>query len=78
MVGGARASGELEEAIAYYKQHLEHFGTNILILNTIGDCYFSLDNLDEALYAWEKSLEINPEQKRIREKVTIIKKKSHE
>jgi GWxTD domain-containing protein len=69
-----QALGELNEAIAYYKQHLDHFGTNIFILNTIGDCYFSLGNLDEALYAWEKSLEINPEQENIQKKVNTIKR----
>jgi tetratricopeptide (TPR) repeat protein len=73
-----QVSGELDEAITYYKEYLTHFGTNILILNAIGDCYFTLGDLDEALYAWEKSLEINPNQEKIQEKVNSIKRNTNE
>jgi hypothetical protein len=50
-------------------------GTNLLILNSIGECYFRLGNIDEALIAWEKSLEIDSNQVDIKEKVKSIKEK---
>ena len=70
-----QALSQFDEAIVYYKEYLSHYGTNLEILNSIGECYFNIGNLDEALYAWEKSLEINPEQERIREKIKLLKEK---
>ncbi len=71
----SQALGELAEAIAYYKEYLAHYGTNILILNSIGECYYQMNNLEEALIAWERSLQINPEQENIKKLVDSIKKK---
>ncbi|MBC7364034.1 MAG: GWxTD domain-containing protein [Candidatus Aminicenantes bacterium] len=67
--------GRYEEAIAYYKKYLNHFGTNIKILNAIGECYLKLGNTEEALYAWERSLQLEPNQEKIREKVKSLKDK---
>lgn len=64
-----------EEAIAYFKQHLSRFGTNLKILNAIGQNYLLLGKPKEALVALEKSLELNPEQEEIKELVELIKKK---
>ncbi len=71
----SQALGELAEAASYYKDYLNHFGTNIIILNAIGDCYYQLENFKEALVAWEKSLELNPKQERISSLVKKIKEK---
>lgn len=70
-----QALQEYEEAISYYKAYLSHFGTNINILNSIGECYYRLSNIEEALIAWEKSLEFNPKQKNIRKLVDSLKQK---
>lgn len=70
-----QAMGELEEAISYYKEHLSHFGTNIPILNSIGECYYRLGRREDALLAWEKSLEINPNQEDIKRRVESLKNK---
>lgn len=76
IVGQAsQALGELAEAIAYYKEYLAHYGTNLFILNSIGDCYYRLGNIEEALIAYEKSLEINPKQERVRKIVDALKEK---
>lgn len=69
------ALGKLEEAITYYKDYLSHYGVNIHILNSIGECYYRLGNKEEAVVAWEKSLEINPKQENIRKLVESIKEK---
>lgn len=66
---------EYEEAISYYKAYLSHFGTNINILNSIGECYYRLGNIEEALIAWEKSLELNPKQENVKKLVDSLKQK---
>lgn len=65
---------DLEEAISYYKEYLVHHGTNLNILNSIGECYYKLGKTQEALVAWEKSLKINPKQKAIKKIVDSIRK----
>ncbi|MBE0460930.1 MAG: GWxTD domain-containing protein [Candidatus Aminicenantes bacterium] len=70
-----QALGELAEAISYYKDYLSHYGTNLLILNSIGTCYYQLGNREEALIAWEKSLELNPNQEKLKNIVESIKEK---
>ena len=70
-----QALGHLDLAIASFKDYLTHFGTNINILNAVGECYAGLGNNVEALVAWEKSLELNPNQPSLREKVTALKDK---
>lgn len=67
--------GELAEAIVYYKSYLAYYGTHIQILNSVGECYNQLGNKEEALAAWEKSLELDPRQERLRKLVESIKGK---
>ncbi len=69
----SQALGELADAVAYYKEYLTRFGTNILVLNAIGDCYYKLGNKEEALTAWEKSLELNPNQAELKARVKSLK-----
>jgi GWxTD domain-containing protein len=70
-----QALSELAEAISYYKSYLDYFGTNIQILNSVGECYLQLGNREEALTAWTRSLELNPNQDDLREKVESLKNK---
>jgi len=67
--------GELAEAIAHYKGYLGHFGANISVLNSIGDCYYQLGNWEEARVAWQRSLEISPNQEEVRKKLDSLKEK---
>lgn len=69
-----QALGEFNQAIAVYNKAISHHGLNLNLLNSIGECYYRLGILDEALAAWEKSLEINPSQPEIEEKVKSIKR----
>jgi GWxTD domain-containing protein len=71
-----QALGELAEAIAHYKEYLAYFGANVNVLNSVGSCYVQLGNPEEARIAWEKSLEISPDQKDIRTKLESIKEKT--
>jgi len=67
------ALGKFEKAISYYKDHISHHGINYPALTLIGDCYYQLGDKEEALKAWEKSLEINPNQEKIKKLVDSIK-----
>jgi len=69
-----QALREYAEAIAYYKDYLTRFGTNLQVLNSVGECYYRLGNTEEALIAWERSLEINPDQENLKKTVESIKK----
>jgi len=70
----SQALQEYEEAISYYTEYITHFGTNLSILNSIGECYFRMGNKEEALEVWQKSLEINPNQEKIKEIIESVKK----
>jgi len=70
----AQRIGEPEAAIGYYRNALDQKGDVVEILNSIGSCYLELGDTEEALRAWEKSLEINPDQKAVREAVNKLKK----
>lgn len=70
-----QALGEFGDAISYYKDYLSHYGTNLNVLNSIGECYYRLGNIEEALIAWEKSLEINPKQEKLKKTVESINEK---
>jgi GWxTD domain-containing protein len=66
--------GELSKAIEVFNEAISRYGLNITLLNVMGECYFRLGNTEEAQAAWEKSLEINPNQPQIRKNVESLKK----
>ncbi|UCC40130.1 MAG: GWxTD domain-containing protein [Candidatus Aminicenantes bacterium] len=68
-----QALKEYEEAISYYKEYLSHAGTTLNILNSIGECYYRLGNIEEALIAWQKSLEIDSNQEELKRLVNRLK-----
>lgn len=68
-------TGELSKAIEVFDKAISHFGLSINLLNAIGECYFQLGNTEEALGAWEKSLEINPNQPQVKKNVEALKEK---
>lgn len=70
-----QALGEFDHAIAVFNKALSQYGINSNLLNSIGECYYRLGIWDEALAAWEKSLEINDNQPDVEGKVNILKKK---
>lgn len=70
-----RELGEFGKAIEMFDKAIQQFGVNPLVLNVLGGCYYRWGQLSNALTAWEKSLEINPEQPEIRKNVKAIKEK---
>ncbi|MFO7980539.1 MAG: GWxTD domain-containing protein [Candidatus Aminicenantes bacterium] len=71
----AKRIGEPEAAVIYFQKALNQKGNVLEILNSLGSCYAEMGNVEEALHAWEKSLEINPRQDKIKVLVREIKKK---
>ena len=71
----AQAMGDFSKAISHFREAISHFGLNIYLLNALGDCFFNLNNIRDAEASWEKSLEINPDQPKIRRKLAAIKEK---
>jgi GWxTD domain-containing protein len=71
----SQAAGDLETAIAYYQEYLARFGTNINVMNSIGECRMKLGRNGEALEILEKSLQLSPNQEKIRKLVEFLKGK---
>lgn len=68
-----QATGDHETAVAYYREYMARYGTNINVMNSIGECLLELGRRDEAREIWEKSLELSPNQERIRKLVDSLK-----
>jgi len=71
----SKALGEYAPAIALYKDYLAHFGANLNVLNDVGECYLRLGDAAEALAAWERSLKIEPNQPKLKERVRELQQK---
>jgi GWxTD domain-containing protein len=74
----SQAFGRYAEAIGYYKDYLTSFGTNLNVLNSIGECYVKTGDFQGALTAWKKSLELNPAQNELKKKVAELEGKIKE
>ena len=74
----SQALGQYAEAAAFYKDYLTYFGTNLNVLNAIGDCYVKTGDLAGAITAWKKSLELNPSQPEVAKKLADIQGKIKE
>jgi hypothetical protein len=71
----AQALGEHADAIDFFKAYLTRFGTNVSVLNALGDCHLALGQNGEALTVFQRSLEIEPNQERIKAVVGTLKEK---
>lgn len=76
MAGEAyRRSGDFVDAVATFDKAISHYGVNASILNAVGECYAGLGKNGEALAAFEKSLQISPNQPGIQKKIDELKKR---
>lgn len=66
---------EFDKAIGVFGLAISHYGTNMNVLNAVGDCHFQKGDAQAALAVWEKSLAINPDQPQIRKAVEALKGK---
>jgi len=67
--------GRYEEAAGLYRRVLSGFGASLDALNALGFCYYRLGDVKEARAAWNKSLEINPDQPEIKGLLDSLKEK---
>jgi len=70
----SKNTGQYEQAVYYYQSALSYKGNVVEILNSIGFSYLELGDQDQALRAFEKSIEINPQQEQIKVQIEKIKK----
>jgi tetratricopeptide (TPR) repeat protein len=73
-----QALGELSKAIELFNSAIDFYGINTNVLNSVGECYFQSGDMEEALAAWERSLEINPDQPELKKTIEAIKEKKNE
>lgn len=66
---------EFQKAIEILDRAVNTYGTNIVLLNLIGDCYLAQGKKAEALAIWEKSLEIMPDQPELKQKIQAVRRK---
>ena len=67
---------EFETAVGLLDSAIAHYGVNAVLLNAIGECAEGLGKSAEALAAYEKSLQLSPDQPEIRKRVEALKKKA--
>ncbi|MFB0566619.1 MAG: GWxTD domain-containing protein [Candidatus Aminicenantaceae bacterium] len=72
----SQETGELDEAISYYQKALSHKGNVVEILNSIGECYIRLGDKEQALRILLKSLEINPNQEKVKKIIEDLKRRN--
>lgn len=70
-----QALGRYAEAETRFAAYLSRFGANVEILNGLGTCHLKLGNRDEAVKAWTKSLELRPDQDKVRALLESLRKK---
>jgi GWxTD domain-containing protein len=68
--------GEWDRAIEMFDAAIAHYGINTTLLNAAGECYFEKGDLKAALVAWDKSLELSPDQPVIRKRVENLRGKN--
>jgi len=71
-----RAAGLPEKAVEALDRAVAHYGVNAALLNELGASHAALGRTDQALAAWEKSLELSPDQPAIRKAVEELRKKA--
>jgi len=64
--------GQYEKALTVLDKAVARHGSDIQLLDLIGDCYFKLGKKEEALAVWQKSLEINPDQPELKRKFKLL------
>lgn len=70
-----QAEGDCARAVECFVGYLTRFGSKLAVFNSLGECYSRLDDAENALFAWEKSLEMNPDQPEVRRRVEELKKR---
>jgi len=70
-----KALSEFDRAISYYNRAVDTFGVTTVLLNALGECYYNLREREQALAAFQKSLEIDPDQEKVKAYIRDLKKR---
>jgi tetratricopeptide (TPR) repeat protein len=70
----SRRARALDGAVAVIERAIEHYGTNAVLMNMMGECLAELGKIPEALAAFEKSLALSPDQPSVRAKIDELKR----
>lgn len=70
-----KRAGRFEPAVELLDRAVAVFGVNAVLLNAIGESYQGLGKIKEALAAFERSLELSPDQPAVRKRVEELKAK---
>jgi len=70
-----RRARALDDAVAALERAVTHYGVNAVLMNLTGECLAELGKVPEALAAFEKSLELSPEQPAVRAKIDELRKR---
>jgi tetratricopeptide (TPR) repeat protein len=70
-----RQAGELDRALAALERAVERFGINAVLMNLMGECLAGLGKVAEALAAFEKSLQLSPDQPSVRAKIDELRRR---
>ena len=68
-------SGAPERAVAVLERAMASFGVNAALMNAIGEGYEAGGKPKEALAAYEKSLQLSPDQPKVRARIEALRKK---
>ena len=67
-------TGQFDQAVTQYLRAISNRGYITSVLNDLGECYVELGSLERAIWAWEKSLEMRPDQQELKQKLENLKK----
>jgi GWxTD domain-containing protein len=70
-----KKTGEFGRAVELLDKAIEHYGVNAVLLNSIGECYQGQGKIKEALAAFERSLQLSPDQPAVRKRVEELRAK---
>jgi GWxTD domain-containing protein len=70
-----KRTGEFGRAVELLDRAVSHYGVNAALMNSLGECYLGMGKTKEALAAFEKSLELSPDQPQVKQKVDELKKR---
>jgi GWxTD domain-containing protein len=70
-----RRAGDLDGAVAALERAVDRYGVNAVLMNLMGESLAELGRTPEALAAFERSLQLSPDQPSVRAKIDELKKR---